>query len=204
MTASRKCWWLLVVGLLVIVAVAIVAGVGASSGSDSAGSKSGLVISPQEPTAAPSISSLQPAQAPSSAPTKLFRSERFETLFVMLTPSITVDKETSFLRDPETPQSQALEWLADKDPAHLDLKEMPLKTFLERYALAVLFLGTLGESWRDSLGFLTSTSVSERNNNLGGSDGGVFCDQEAGSVIELQLSKFELCVHIAMFGYVFD
>jgi hypothetical protein len=147
----------------------------------------------------------EPTQTPSFAPTKLFRSERFEMLLVMLSPSITVDNDTSFLRDPETVQSLALEWLADEDLAQLDLKETPLETFLERYALAVLFLGTLGESWRDSLEFLNSTSVCEWNDNSGGSSRGVNCDQEAGSVIELRLSKFELCVHIEVFGYhVFD
>ena len=98
----------------------------------------------------------------------------------------------------------ALEWLADKDLADLDLIETPLETFLERYALAVLFLGTLGESWRDSLGFLNSTSVCEWNDSSGGSDRGVYCDEETGSVIELHLGKSELCVHSEVFGHILD
>jgi hypothetical protein len=90
------------------------------------------------------------------------------------------------MRDPETVQFLALEWLADEDPAQLDIQETPLETFLERYALAVLFLGTSGTSWDDSLGFLNSADVCEWNDN---DMRGVYCDEETGSVIEVALSK---------------
>jgi hypothetical protein len=167
------CIFLMVLAVVVGVTLAL------STGNDDGGDVN------IETTRSPSE---EPIQAPSLAPTttKVIGSDRFETLFVLIIPEIAGNSETSFLRDPETPQFQALEWLADEDPAQLDFNETPLETVLERYALAVLFFGTMGESWRDSLGFLNSTSVCEWNDN---NELGVYCDAATGSVIELLLSK---------------
>jgi hypothetical protein len=98
---------------MIAVVVAVIVAVTGNDGGDP-------VLATRSPT------TKEPAtQAPSSAPTtKVIGSDRFKRLFVILTPAI-AGNETSFLRDPETAQSMALEWLADKDPAQLNFKLTP-------------------------------------------------------------------------------
>ena len=55
-----------------------------------------------------------------------------------------------------SPQRMAAEWIADQDLLHLSMDD---ETFIERYALAVLYFATNGPSWKINLGFLTERQV---------------------------------------------
>jgi hypothetical protein len=55
-------------------------------------------------------------------------------------------------------QNRALEWLAEIDPAILQLNT-PDVIFRNRYALVVLYYSTNGDKWNDNTGWLSSLSV---------------------------------------------
>jgi hypothetical protein len=185
---SKKCWLLLVVGLLVLVAVAVGAGVlGAAAGGDSGSSDPPKPPppggdnddnddndGPEEPTAAPSIS------------------RRVELLAAI--GATIVENEPDALTSPATsPQGKALDWLAYADEANLDLTTVRPSVLVERYALAVLYFGTNGPtSWTNRYGFLNASSVCSWYEDLGSdSYNGVSC-QDGISVNALRLGK-HLC-----------
>jgi hypothetical protein len=76
------------------------------------------------------------------------------------------------LRDDSSPQFRALRWLANDDPAVLDLDSEPTVILVERYVLVVLYFSTSAEAGLNVLNFLTASSVCEWNN--GGR--GVLCN----------------------------
>jgi len=63
------------------------------------------------------------------------------------------------LDDPASPQHKAFQWLANEDPANLDLNSIPEQTLEQRYVAALLYFSTEGDSWFDSLGFLGEGAV---------------------------------------------
>jgi hypothetical protein len=90
------------------------------------------------------------------------------------------------LQDESSPQFLALRWLADNDPAVLDLDSTP--TLVERYTLAVLYFATSGEGWGDQSNFLSATSVCLWNNGLRGA----VCNEDGMvDVLRLRKSKHE-------------
>jgi hypothetical protein len=75
------------------------------------------------------------------------------------------------LSSPGTPQYQALNWLADVDRANLDFAllssdELLERFVLERFVMALLYFSTGGETWDDSSGFLSASSVCSWNGVL--------------------------------------
>jgi hypothetical protein len=85
------------------------------------------------------------------------------------------------LQDDSSPQFLALRWLADNDPAVLDLDSTPTAILVERYVLAVLYFATSTEGGLNGQNFLLSaSSVCEWK--------GVFCNTDA-LVVNLLLSK---------------
>jgi hypothetical protein len=56
-------------------------------------------------------------------------------------------------------QVEALNWLADDDPANLDFELVPPDELLERFVVALLYFSMRGESWVDSFGFRSASSV---------------------------------------------
>jgi hypothetical protein len=110
------------------------------------------------PTLAPTIS-IQPtvSPAPSASPTAspaptVSRFSTLETLFETF--SVSVDAA-----QPNTPQYRALSWLADEDPAQLDLEATSTKVLLERYVMSVFYFATIGEEWAEQIFFLSASST---------------------------------------------
>jgi hypothetical protein len=92
------------------------------------------------------------------------------------------------LTDPRTPQYSALLWLADDDPAFLDLFESPFETISDRYKLAILYFATSGSTWRMQHDFLTEASICDWNDGLaGGTFEGIKCEDN--QVVEIILGK---------------
>jgi hypothetical protein len=92
---------------------------------------------------------------------------------------------TTELSDNSTPQNAALVWLADQDPAVLDLDNESFETIAQRYVSAVLYFSGDGTDWRVDNGFLSASSICEWNDGgEGGAFEGIMCDEE-GAIIEL-------------------
>jgi hypothetical protein len=92
---------------------------------------------------------------------------------------------TTALSDNSTPQNAALVWLADQDPAVLDLDNESFETIAQRYVSAVLYFSGEGTDWRVNNGFLSASSICEWNDGgEGGAFEGIMCD-ENGAIIEL-------------------
>jgi hypothetical protein len=56
-------------------------------------------------------------------------------------------------------QIEALNWLAEDDPANLDFYFVPPDELLERFVMVLLYFSMGGENWDDSSGFLSAVSV---------------------------------------------
>jgi hypothetical protein len=190
---SRKCWLLLVLGLLVIVAVAVGAGVGASKGGDSGSSESGTsnadaplsetTNGPKEPagTDAPvSGTATYGPQEPTGAPSN----SRLGELLSAIGPTI-LENDPNAL-EPGTPTAQALDWMANTDRSNLDFVTTRSSVLVERYALAVFYFATNGPAWFNRNNFLEPTSVCSWNN--GQVTAGIFCNGQ--SVAQIFMSKF--------------
>jgi hypothetical protein len=92
----------------------------------------------------PSIldSAVTPTQSPTTAPTPCTRTS-LDCLAEMLLQNEVSDAEA--LQDESSPQFLALHWLANNDPAVLDLDTMPTVILVERYVLAVFYFATSAE-----------------------------------------------------------
>ena len=77
----------------------------------------------------------------------------YDFLVELFTPISGIEQLTS-----ETPQKQALDWVANNDPLF-----NRTDTFIttQRYILAVLYFSTNGDAWADSLDFLSDKSACE-------------------------------------------
>ena len=113
-----------------------------------------------------------PSNPPTPAPT--FSDEAFLREILSLATSEEV------LRDPSTPQHQALQWLLNEDPAGLPIRDTNPERLLERYILVVLYGVTGGAYWVDNSDFLSDKSVCEWS--------GVFCGNE-NSIVNLDFRK---------------
>jgi hypothetical protein len=88
------------------------------------------------------------------------------------------DVDRRALSSPGAPQYQALHWLVYNDPANLDFEHGPPDELLERFVMALLYFSMGGETWDNSFGFLSASSVCMWMNesNDGSSTYGVLCD----------------------------
>jgi hypothetical protein len=94
-------------------------------------------------------------------------SPRLKMLREMLIPLSGIDS----LSDSSSPQYAAMAWLADEDPAFLDLGVTPFNTISDRYIVVLLYFGTTGNRWRAQRDFLTVTNICKWND---GGEGGAF------------------------------
>lgn len=98
------------------------------------------------------------------------------------------------LDDPLKPQFMALNWLASKDAAELDLEYEMYKTLAERYLISLLYFATNGEMWTEQYSFLSSKHICEWNEAVPydekefypSNETGIICDQD-GNVAEIVL-----------------
>jgi hypothetical protein len=104
------------------------------------------------------------------------------------------DLDKRALSSLETPQSQALNWLAVSDPAMLDFEKTSPRTILERYIIATLYYSTNGPTWKDQRGFLSKESVCKWSlvNATETTIKGVVCNDQDEFVAEINLSESQL------------
>ena len=67
------------------------------------------------------------------------------------------------MEDPETPQYQAVAWLANEDPAMLDLDRTAPEIIQERYLAAFLYFNFQGDQWIGQFNFLSGDSICDWN-----------------------------------------
>ena len=105
--------------------------------------------------------------SPSFYPTSLVRLQHFQDALSSITPY-------EVLSDPNTFQYQAVEWMAYRDPAQLDLTNTTFQDLEERYIISLLYFATNGpRGWRSTNHFLTRDSICQWNS---GEDSlGIFC-----------------------------
>jgi hypothetical protein len=107
------------------------------------------------------------------------------------------------LDDPSSPQFLALEWLAKKDGAQLNIPDSRYRTLVERYVISLLYFSTQGAAWSEQHSFLSRHSVCDWNDQMGdeaigASKIGIICDND-GHVVKIILGKlienvrFEIC-----------
>jgi hypothetical protein len=73
-------------------------------------------------------------------------------------------------------QTEALNWLADDDPANLDFELVSTDELLERFIMALLYFSMGGDNWANSFGFLSASSVCMWEEYSPFVYGGVRCD----------------------------
>jgi hypothetical protein len=171
-----KCWALLAATGLLVVSVGVI------------GVVLLFVIVPnaqQNVTYAPTDKPTPDTSFPTS------RMESLRDLIGSLSGYLTVD-------DPSQPQHAALDWLANKDGAKLNLSNTRYDILAERYVVSLLYFATKGETWTAQNGFLSQTHVCEWNspNEQEGSaysSNGIICDDD-GNVLQILLGK---CVEVS-------
>jgi hypothetical protein len=166
---SFRTVWLLVLGFAALLIVGIVLQVTLDTPEDPEPSGENNIFRPRDTT----------------DPTLLGgESSRLRILREMLVPVSGIQS----LIDPRTPQYSALLWLADDDPAFLDLVKTPFESISDRYKLALLYFATSGSTWRMQHDFLTETSICDWNDGLaGGVFEGIKCEEN--QVVEIMLGK---------------
>jgi len=126
-----------------------------------------------------------PTLAPTNLPTETPESERFELLWNLIGPDVAENVTT--LRNPETPQYRALEWLANQDPSSPQINDVFKASLIERYVLLVLAFQNGGAANLGSLGFLSALPVCAWFNESEGK--GIFCEGPWVSAIRLRDSN---------------
>jgi hypothetical protein len=90
-----------------------------------------------------------PSASPSASPSSSPSANRLLSLHTLLAPSSV----------PGEIQYQAVEWLANTDPAALSLSSTSEEIFRNRYALVVLYYSSNGDDWHNNENWLSDTSV---------------------------------------------
>jgi hypothetical protein len=91
-------------------------------------------------------------------------------------------------------QREAIDWLANEDPAMLDFKTTPIGTILERYVVVTLYYSLNGPDWENQRGFLSEESVCNwrlikpKETTIKG----VGCNELDQVVVEISLSENQL------------
>jgi hypothetical protein len=101
------------------------------------------------------------------------------------------------LRDPGSPQHEAVRFLAEGDAYRMELNDATAEQFVERYVLSLLYYAMKGTEWTYSLKFLSARNHCEWNSQFTTESGnildeGVFCDDQ-GYVTKLSIGK-ALCI----------
>jgi hypothetical protein len=112
--------------------------------------------SPSIDSAVTPTQSPAPTKAPTAAPTAC---ASLDCLAKILLHNEVADAEA--LQDNSSPQFLALRWLANNDPAVLDLDSTSTVILVQRYVLAVLYFAASAEGGLNVLSFLTTSSVCE-------------------------------------------
>jgi hypothetical protein len=121
---------------------------------------------------------------PMELPTRMTFSYKFVKQYV----------PSQVLQNTSSPQYEALEWMAYSDSITIQ-STMSDDELVERFALALLYFATAGESWLDQAGFLTPLNTCSCNSTVVDFfDGttrvlGVSCNEE-GYVVTLDLCTF--------------
>jgi hypothetical protein len=138
---------LLAVSALVVVSVTLGVSLGLTAKSNTPSvSPQSVNSSTLSPSSSPSVwrtSTNRPSQTPSSSPPSSVNE------FMNGLPSYSLDLAEN---DADSPQAKALVWLRD-DPLY---NEYELHRLYQRYALAVLYYSTNGDSWNRTAGWLSS------------------------------------------------
>jgi hypothetical protein len=176
---SRSCYW-----IFLTLAVLVLAVVGGTLGVV-LGKTSRTEETNQEPTNNPPMyATNKPATNPPTMTPTHFSNKPFDSLLKLIGPSVANNQ--TVLRDPGTPQHDALDWLANVDAKKTEFLVDPNKQVtIERYVMALLYFSTNGKSWGGNYSFLLPSSVCEWND--GDEVGGVVCDDLL--VTKLNLSK---------------
>jgi hypothetical protein len=152
--------------VLIIIAVVLGIVVGANTGSSS--------------------SSLPSTDAPTSAPT-IVATDDFQLMVDRIGDLVSSDPSI-FFQGGDSPQFAAMNWLANEDTYETSDDTLIL---VERYAVAVFYFATTGESWRSSFSFLEPISVCEWHG--AGSLVGVTC-RYGQYVSSIEMSKDDIDV----------
>jgi hypothetical protein len=203
MTRSKPCCIIfIVIFLLVVVGVvgAIVGIVMALGGDDDNGSSeeravaaptsapitsnpSAFLRMTQRPTPSPThlptprptaLPTGQPTPQPTYSPTPQPTISRLPILLNRIGTTLAPDGDMSLLTNPGTRQYEALQWLANSDPANLPLETTAIRILVERYTVALLYFSTGGTSWWDQHNFLSADTVCNWNDGNDWGDG-IFC-----------------------------
>ena len=89
------------------------------------------------------------------------------------------------LNDENSPQFEALNWIANDDPGNLSVGDTPTETISARYVAAVLYYAFKGDDWVEKYNFLSEGDICKWNHD----DFGILCGSD-GSVKTLRLCKF--------------
>jgi hypothetical protein len=116
-----------------------------------------------------------PTPGPTPQPTEAIT--RFQTLVSQIGPTLLVapGDDTSILTNTGTRQFEALDWLANSDPANLPILTTSNRILVERYTLALLYFSAGGTSWVNQYNFLSADTVCNWNDGGDDPENGVFC-----------------------------
>jgi hypothetical protein len=90
------------------------------------------------------------------------------------------------LDDETSPQSKALNWIANDDPAKMSAQLDDHEIIKQRYVAAVLYFALGGDSWTESNNFLSEDEICSWNTNQ---FSGIICSETTDNVVTLRLSK---------------
>lgn len=99
--------------------------------------------------------------------------------------SILVSVSGDSIDDEDSPQYQALQWIANEDPAETSIGVTPVETIKQRYVAAVIYYALGGDGWSNKYNFLSDGEICTWNQ---GGFAGLVCNSND-SVISLRLSK---------------
>ncbi len=135
-------------------------------------------------TSAPVPATLSPTTfSPTQQPSTVQAASRFSgILTLLLNQSISNEQDFS---NRSSPQFLALHWLANEDPAQLEVSPATLDIIQKRYVMAAIYYATHGETWYESSNFLSADEICLWHDLENAT--GVFCNP-----LEMQLST-NLC-----------
>jgi hypothetical protein len=99
------------------------------------------------------------------------------------------------LYDEESPQYQALYWIANDDPAKTSVGVTDPETIEQRYVAAVLYFALVGKGWTNQYSFCSAADICSWNQN---ELSGIVCGSQEGHVESLNLSKSNKLCCMAM------
>jgi hypothetical protein len=132
-------------------------------------SKSTSSPSPPPPPSSTSPVSRRPVMTEHPTEAPISRIDSFRS--ILLNHSVVSDFRT--LYRPDTKEYAALNWLANQDPAMLNISAASVETIINRYVVALIYFADGRSNWKYQLHFLSRSSICNWNNGATGK--GVFC-----------------------------